>query len=273
MKYLIINFFTYFLRTVYSEDINLGSNCIIDQPECDQLLCPKITEITNCSEEGIDGYTTYQISIIIRPNTDVLNIYAIYGDQENEMFIPPVYNIDGPFNSDIGGISPYIISIFPDAKYDSWLTIGITDGDQHNKLSSVGIDFDNWDRGNSILVDNGAIFTMDPLDIINKNKNEYVIGQLTILNDETTSINVNIQGKTNYIGDDITQKDWNKNNIAFNLYPTIKQINPLDNCLLWYDGCNLCPVINGEVQPCASATCLVNGTPECRYYIDDNTGH
>ena len=63
--------------------------------------------------------------------------------------------------------------------YDSWLTIGITDGDIQNKISAVGIDFNGWDTDNSLRIDNGAIFAMDPdNDIVIDD--EYIIGQFTV---------------------------------------------------------------------------------------------
>ena len=84
------------------------------------------------------------------------------------MYLPPAYQIDGPFDSNIGGVSPSIISIFPDSRYDSWMTIGITDGDKDNKLSTIGIDFNEWSETNSITTSNGAVFLLDPNEYSNE---------------------------------------------------------------------------------------------------------
>ena len=56
-------------------------NCPLDEQICNYTyVCPKVTEITTCSEGGISGYTTYQLSLKIKENTDVKNIFAIYGN-------------------------------------------------------------------------------------------------------------------------------------------------------------------------------------------------
>ena len=50
--------------------------------DCDnEFVCPKITEITDCGENGLNGYSTYRLSLIVK-NPNVKNIYAIYGDDE-----------------------------------------------------------------------------------------------------------------------------------------------------------------------------------------------
>ena len=69
-----------------------------------------------------------------------------------------------------------------DLMYDSWLTIGITDGDPHNLLSTIGIDYSNWNSENGLDIDNGALFVMDPR-INAETGNEYILGQLTLSDD------------------------------------------------------------------------------------------
>ena len=46
---------------------------------------------------------------------------------------------------DIGGV-PAFAAAAPDSAYDSWLTIGATDGSLGNALASIGIDWDSWDE-------------------------------------------------------------------------------------------------------------------------------
>ena len=48
------------------------------------------------------------------------------------------------------------------AQYDSWLTIGSTDGSTGSSISSIGLDFDSWTATHGLSTDNGAIFYMDP---------------------------------------------------------------------------------------------------------------
>ena len=54
--------------------------CPIPYVSCSDKVCPKVIEMTHCSEGGISGYTTYQLSLVINENID--NIYAIFGSQE-----------------------------------------------------------------------------------------------------------------------------------------------------------------------------------------------
>ena len=254
----------YSLLTTFINGLNA---CSIEKPECNyEYVCPKITEITDCGEGGIDGFTTYQLSLTIKPNKQIKNIYAIYGDPTSEMYWPPAYNIGGPFDSDIGGISPTFFSIIPNAKYDSWTTIGITDGDQHNELSTIGIDFNQWSNTQSISTTNGAVFSMDPENVLSKN--EYTIAQLTVPNNRISTFSANVQGRK------IDGGSWKEYNINFVLDPSklSKNIIP-PHCLIWYDGCNLCNVNNGEIILCTENMCLIDGNPECRVYDDQNSGH
>ena len=80
-------------ETILPDPLN---DCPIHQSDCiNEFVCPKITEITHCTEGGIDGYTTYQLSLVIQDH-NILNIYALFGDNINEdhqMVIPPAYQI------------------------------------------------------------------------------------------------------------------------------------------------------------------------------------
>ena len=51
-------------------------------------LCPKLTEITNCNEDGIEGYTTFRLSVITKPNMNIQNLYALYGELRVHYIFP-----------------------------------------------------------------------------------------------------------------------------------------------------------------------------------------
>lgn len=250
------------------------SDCTLTQPSCDEYtyVCPKMTEMTNCNMGGIDGYTTYRLSLIIKPNMNIKNIYALYGDSnENSVtYLPPAYQSVSEINNNIGGVEPFVINLNPEANYDSWLTIGITDGDTNNKLSAIGIDFSSWTSSNDLTIDDGAIFVMDPeIDIIEGN--EYVIGQLTLPTGSEFTAIVNIQGKTidNSIND-----FWQEKNIRFDISSPQNIIHNTipNNCKTWYDGCNTCMVNNGIIGACSRMMCFREDTPRCIQYIFTN-GH
>jgi len=243
-------------------------DCILIQPNCDEYtyVCPKMTEMTNCNMDGIDGYTTYRLSLVIKPNMNIKNIYAIYGDENNNMYLPPAYQSVSQINNNIGGVEPFIKNLNREANYDSWLTIGITEGDTNNRLSAIGIDFDSWTIHNGLIIDNGAVFVMEPeLNIVNGN--EYVIGQLTLLTDSKFTAIVNVQGKTI---DDSIEESWSENNIRFDLNSPQNIIhNTIPNdCISWYDGCNTCMVNNGILGACTRMMCFRMDTPRCIQYTN-----
>ena len=241
--------------------------CPIPYEHCDeQFVCPKVTEITRCSEGGIEGYTTYQLSLIIN-NPNVQNIYAIFGSHNPRshysMNIPPAYQTSGIYGSNIGGVSQEIIDINPDSRYDSWLTIGLTDGDPHDQLANIGVPFELWNEDTPLIIDDGAVFIMDPNEIITAG-DEYVIAQLTIPSwaRYPEGVVVNVQGETTQSGED---NRWTQYNVNFELRPPV----PVDpntipaDCKLWYDGCNTCSVLNGVLGRCTRTMCFREDNPHC----------
>ena len=243
------------------------NTCPIPYEDCDgEFVCPKVTEITRCSEGGIDGFTTYQLSLIIK-NPNVLNMYAIFGSLEERnsaMSIPPAYQTSGIFGSNIGGVSQDIIDINPDSRFDSWITIGLTDGDPYDQLANIGVPFDLWNEETSLIVDDGAVFIMDPNEIITAG-DEYVVAQLTIPSWARYSegVVINVQGETTCV--DCEDNRWTQYNVNFELKPP----EPVDpntipaDCKLWYDGCNTCAVLNGVLGRCTRTMCFREDNPHC----------
>ena len=243
------------------------TSCHITPMPCDsQYVCPRITEITNCGEGGVSGYTTYQLSLVVQSSV-VDNIYAIYGDDDNIMTIPRAYQGTGIFNSNIGGISPQLIIYSPDSAYDSWLTIFNTDGDIDHKLSSVGIDFDSWTEDQGIMVSNGAIFEVSPSSV--PTESEYVIGQLTILED--SELIINVQGRL-VVESGENSESWSQSGIVFSLPFQSSSIIP-DNCISWYDGCNTCQVNKGIIGACTRLMCFREDSSRCLILGDTISGH
>ena len=241
-------------------------DCTLTQPSCDgyTYVCPKITEVTNCNSGGIDGYTTYLLSVVIKPNMNIKNIYAIFGDKEHVMYLPPAYNLETSSNQNIGGISSYMSEIIPNMQYDSWLTIGITNGNVNNQVSSIGIDFDSWTTVNGINVDNGAVYVTDPQQILSNN-DEYIIGQITTSTNSDYTAIFNIQGKTL---DDTIDRSWVENNVLFELKSPVDNVQSSvpTNCIQWYDGCNTCMANNGVLNGCTRMMCFRQDNPRCIQY-------
>ena len=273
-------------RTVLSDCMNNGvrasndlchgdiHSCSIPYNDCNnEYVCPKITEITDCGENGLDGYSTYRLSLIVK-NSNVRNIYAIYGDDENSpkpMIIPPAYQSIINFNSNIGGVLPAILNIDPDSQYDSWLTIGVTDGNINNEVSSVGIDFSSWTETSGIHTTNGAVFVMDP-EINVVSDDEYLIAQITVPNTRTTSLTLNAQGKTNCVECNSDNLAWKQEGILFNISPPTNNPHTIPpTCVSWYDGCNNCQVTNGQIGACTRMMCFRMDNPRCTRF--ETSGH
>ena len=250
--------------------------CPLTQPSCEgyTYVCPKITEITQCNMNGIDGYTTYQLSLVVQENKNVKNIYAIYGDEHEiyTMQFPPVYQSPIYQGQNIGGVSEYITNMFPNTKYDSWLTIGLTDGDPQGTISSIGIDFSEWDETTSLDINNGAVFLMDPSTIdLSSQGQEIVIAQITIPSDSSPTVSVNAQGKTiEYDIYVVDTESWSETNILFPIIPPVYNVPDTvpEDCVSWFDGCNTCSANNGILRGCTRMMCFREDTPRCLQYID-----
>ena len=256
------------------DNVNDNNHCVLPEQECPyNFVCPKIREVTHCSENGILGYTTYELSLILKPNTEAVNIYALYGKENEQMILPPAYqeSSNNIFNSNIGGVQQGLIDLHPDSQFDSWLTIGITDGDQENKLSSIGIDFDTWTLTQGLDIDNGAVFILDPQENI-VDGDEYIIAQLTLPNNFETDVVFNVQGKTS---NPSPNNKWSENNIIFHITPPNVDTSEIPlNCEHWFDGCNHCFVNAGEISSCTRMMCSSTSDPHCLLYSDeDNNGH
>ena len=246
--------------------VPVSGECPIPPSYCDnEYACPKVTEVTHCSQDGISGFTTYRLSLVIH-NPNVRNIYAIYGDTqfgEHPMSFPPAYQGTSIYDSNLGGVAPEIVAINGDAAYDSWLTIGLTDGDKKNELASVGIDFNSWTADSGIYTTNGAVFLMDSdKDIVQEP--EHIIAQITVQDDDVREVIINVQGKLHCDNCPIPQA-WQETHIMFHLEkPQVANPNVIPhNCLSWFDGCNTCSVNNGVLRGCSRMMCFTESNPHC----------
>ena len=236
--------------------------CPIPYTDCNEKVCPKVTEMTQCSDGGIPDYTTYQLSLIINDN-NIQNIYALFGSDVDRhlMIIPGAYQINNVFGSNIGGVSASLTAVNQDSNYDSWLTIGITDGDKDNKLGTIGIDYESWTVDSSLSIGDGAVFLMNPGEVT-INNGELVIGQLTIPSSSYEEAIINVQGKLK------DGSSWIQYDITFTLNPPIIVPNAVpnavpNNCEVWFDGCNTCQTNNGVLGACTRIMCFREETPYC----------
>jgi len=238
--------------------------CPIPYADCNEKVCPKVTEITHCSQGGIPDYTTYQLSLIIKDN-NIKNVYALFGSTPDghPMIIPGAYQIKNVYGSNIGGVSNSITAVNQASNYDSWLTVGITGGNSNNRLATIGIDFGSWAIDTPLSIGDGAVFLMNSNEVtIN---GEIIIGQLTIPSSRYEEAIINVQGKLN---DD---SSWRQYDITFTLNSPIIDTNAVPNdCEVWFDGCNTCQVNNGIIRVCTRIMCIREETPYC---LSPGSGH
>jgi len=84
--------------------------------------------------------------------------YALYGQPGAPLEMPAAYQVAAPFGSNIGPVNAAFLPIFPDAAFDSWLTIGTTGPALiPGALSMVGLPLDDWSEDVGFCADNGAV--------------------------------------------------------------------------------------------------------------------
>ena len=135
--------------------------------EDDHAVTTEVTVIQS-SPPGLANYVTYQVTLILA--NEVENVYSIYGDAGRDLVFPPAYQVAAPFGTDFGGVSPMLFSAVPAAQYDSWLTVGVTEGDSAHRIAAIGVDFSVWSEANGLLSapdTGGSVFWMDP-DMVSK---------------------------------------------------------------------------------------------------------
>ena len=166
--------------------------------------------------------------------TAVQSIYVLYANSDENadgsagFEIPPAYQEPPPFGVNIGGANPAFVRAAPDSEWDSWLTIGITTGDVHDDLSSIGIKWDHWSATQALSVNDGAVFWMDsasgptfldeaetaevPPGIPVRHTSDICVGQLTL--DQLGSCHFGARGRSH----DLQSGDWDQPRIEFVSY-------------------------------------------------------
>jgi hypothetical protein len=111
--------------------------------------------------------TTVRLTITLSATQS--NVYAMFGTGDTPMFFPPAYQVSPPFGADVGGINPAFFAFANNdqtgyAEFDSWLTIGVTDGSAAGSIAaSPGFDIGSqWTADTPLSQTDGAIFFMEP---------------------------------------------------------------------------------------------------------------
>ena len=142
--------------------------CCENEPEPEPELETGVSGQVEVLSTSIDGFTTMRMSVMLTATQQ--NVYAMAGTSADvPLHVPAAYQCALPFGADIGGVNPAFFAIANNAglgfaEFDSWLTIGLTDGSQPGAISlSPGFDLGTkWTAETPLHEENVAIFWMDP---------------------------------------------------------------------------------------------------------------
>jgi hypothetical protein len=169
---------------------------------------------------NMNDYKTFRCYIkrIRDSNYTFENIYSLSSSSTNlaPMELPPCYQVDFPFGQNVGGVNSAYFRIANNAalgfaEYDSWLTVGMTDGDARGELGNIGIDFALWNEHDPLIIDSaggGAIFWMNPDNGPEFDEEQYQehgipLGQFTIpVGKLPANFKGLLQGRTSQEGED-----------------------------------------------------------------------
>jgi hypothetical protein len=150
-----------------------------------------VTPSTDVLAASVDtSHATYQLRVTL--GGEARNIYTIFGDADGALALPAVYQVAPPFGVDVGGVNPGLFAIMPASQYDSWLTVGATDGSER-QLSSVGLDFTSWSDATDLSCTNCAVFLMDP---DSGPTTSAVVAQLTLARGTSSVVTMGLQGRS-----------------------------------------------------------------------------
>eukprot|EP01043_Picozoa_sp_COSAG02_P022592 COSAG02_NODE_1179_length_14040_cov_8.036439_1_plen_1312_part_00 len=141
---------------------------------------------------GISGYQTWRV--IATPSGSAANVYTVYGQAGAPMQLPSAYQVAAPFGADTGGTNPAFWAVSSEAQYDSWITVGLTNGDSSSSLASIGLDFNSWaDSDYAYTCDDCAVFWMAP---DSAPSGDTTLAQFTVRSGSTSQATFGLQGRS-----------------------------------------------------------------------------
>jgi len=149
------------------------------------------------------------VRLVVSLDATQSNVYALAGTPEDPMTFPAAYQCATPFGTQIGGANPAFFAIANNAaigfaEFDSWLTIGITDGTLIGAIAaSPGLDLAGmWTETAAFSTTNGAIFWMDPTAGPSGAAGPVVMAQVTSPTGVAATAGGKLQGKSTGGGQD-----------------------------------------------------------------------
>jgi hypothetical protein len=186
-------------------------------------------------------HTTYRLAVQLKGAAQ--NVYSLMGSKVYPLIIPPAYQAK-PLGKSIGGVNPTCVCLFqiyhvplldrvadgghrvavfrfyPNLRFDSWLTIGITDGDSSNQISSVGQDWAEWTDTKGLNSSNMALFWMQPTkSTATAEAGPVVVAQLTVRKNFVGAATISLQGR--HMPPNSKVPHWRVDGLTFPLRPAV----------------------------------------------------
>jgi len=160
--------------------------------------------VDTMSWENSKGMVTYRLGVTLKKSGS--NLYSLVGSGKGAMDIPAAYQT-AIAGSNIGGISAGIVKAIPDTKFDSWLTVGITNGD--SGLGSAGIKWKDWTASKGFSSKDCGVFWMNPAKTTAKGSGKIVVAQLTLKKGAKLAVTMGMVGKEK------GGKGWREDKVSF----------------------------------------------------------
>ena len=210
--------------------------------------------------------TTYRLSVNLKDTVDVASVYKIYGSPASPMSIPAAYQSSAEFGSNTGGTNPAFFTIANSdalgyAEFDSFLSVGIADGDSSQVLRSEGINWAAW-TASSDLSTTGSVYWMNAADSLNQASttwpNPILVAQLTVLTGTSATVTMGVGGcaTAGCTGSDA----WVADGVTFTIGLVCTAVENADTSTLTCTSST-----NSQVTACAAgfSICESGGTEAC----------
>ena len=220
----------------------------------DGMVTRQTVPISTCTAEveqvgafEADGraYVSFRLYVGLQDSA-ATNVYAIYGESaaggDLPIIIPAAFQVSPPWGADFGGIDQELARAAAAAsvqhvQYDSWLTIGLDNGDPGHLLAMTPGFFplaaEEWGPDQALRLTNAAIFYMDP--DLGPTDRRVLLAQLSCPADLPCSTTLNVRGR--YA---TAPNNWDQTQLVFaaSLEPAAEPAGPVhdDSCDQAHDG-------------------------------------
>lgn len=189
-------------------------------------------------------YTVFRLYVEVH-DAALANIYALYGSAGSPLAVPPAYQVAPPFGSDFGGVNPQLVEVIPTAAYDSWLTVGLADGDLSSQLAVSAGFFSGdggeeyWTADRGIRRETGSVAYTNPA--LGASERDVLVAQLTCAADHMFTAVLNVRGQS-------ANGTWEQEGLSFECAPLMEPSPPPSPTPLPAD------------EPCLSSPCQHEGS-------------